>query len=98
MRRLAILAAAGGIALGAAAPATASAADHYIGCNDNYEIEPRECFFVPHENATHAESLPVKNMRWRSWGGARAFGRGVYYYNSNYRAPGPLPGLPARPR
>jgi hypothetical protein len=87
MKRIILAGLALATTIGVAAPAAASASNHYIGCDDNYRIAPRQCMFVPYENASHAESTPIKSMHWHSWGGARAYGRGTYVYNSGYRAP-----------
>jgi hypothetical protein len=68
-----------------------AAPKHYVVCGTGpditWKIEPRRCLFAPEDNAAHARTAPVKRIRWRRWGGPRAYGRGVFYYNSNYRAP-----------
>ncbi len=49
-----------------------------------YKVKPTRCMF--NGDASHAQSTPIENMRWRSWGGPTACGRGVMTYNQGYRA------------
>jgi hypothetical protein len=64
-----------------------------VGCWNNYggeytfreRVKPRRCFFNGDE--IHARQVPLRKMRWRSWGGRTACGRGEFFYNMGYRAP-----------
>lgn len=47
--------------------------------------KPRTCMF--NGSKAHGYQVPIKNMRWRSWGGRVAVGRGTAFYNMGYRAP-----------
>lgn len=77
----------------AAAPASAEAAPRtLVPCwgnsggeyGLNWKVRPRECAFNGGE--AHAFQTPIAEMTWRSWGGRTACGRGVFVYNSGYRA------------
>jgi len=50
----------------------------------NWKVKPRICAFNGDE--PHAFQTPLMKMRWRSWGGPTACGRGVFFYNQGYRA------------
>jgi hypothetical protein len=64
-----------------------------VECWDSYggeytfreRVKPRRCFFNGDE--AHARQVPLRKMRWRSWGGRTACGRGEFFYNMGYRAP-----------
>ena len=82
-----------GVAL-LAVPAVSQAAERtVVPCWAGYggewdvreRVEPRNCWF--NGGASHAESTPLKGMRYRSWGGPTACGRATYVYNQGYRAP-----------
>ena len=81
------------VVLGAfAAPAAAEARNVTVGCWNDYGGEyswalvkkPRRCFWNGDE--VHARQVPIRKMRWRSWGGKTACGRGTFFYNQGYRA------------
>lgn len=64
-----------------------------VECWDSYggeytyreRVKPRRCAFNGDE--VHARQVPVRKMRWRSWGGRTACGRGEFVANQGYRAP-----------
>ena len=64
-----------------------------VECWDSYggeytfreRVKPRLCMFNGDE--AHARQVPLWKMRWRSWGGRTACGRGEFFYNMGYRAP-----------
>jgi len=80
---------------GAAGPAQAEAAGYggTVPCWGMYhgqwsfawKVKPRTCAWHG-SSGIHADYLPMGNMRWRSWGGATACGRGTFYANSGFRA------------
>jgi hypothetical protein len=90
MKRLIVI----GAVLGAlVAPGVAEAnTGAYVPCWNSYggkwslklKVKPRTCAFNGDE--AHAWQTPIANMRWRSWGGRTACGRGVFVYNMGYRA------------
>ena len=73
-------------------PGAAEAKQSYVACwgayggewGLDYKVKPRECAFNGDE--AHAKQTPLVNMRWRSWGGRRACGTGVFVYNQGFRA------------
>ena len=72
-----------------------------VYCWDSYageytfreRVKPRRCFF--NGGAAHALQVPLRQMRWRSWGGRTACGRGEFFYNQGLPRPGKLLPLPA---
>jgi hypothetical protein len=48
-------------------------------------VEPRRCAF--NGDKVHARQVLLRKMRWRSWGGRTACGRGEFFYNQGCRAP-----------
>lgn len=78
----------GASALVAFAPGQATAAATTMACLDypvpvRHEVKPRSCIVYtasrrePIETIT-ANTLSIQNIRWRSWGGKTATGRGIY--------------------
>jgi hypothetical protein len=51
-----------------------------------WAVKPRKCAWHG-SSGVHADYLPVEKMRWRSWGGPTACGRGTFRANSGFRAP-----------
>ena len=81
-----------GVAL-LAVPAVSQAAERtVVPCWGGYDgewdwrerIKPARCSFNGGE--AHAAQTPLMNMRFRSWGGETACGRGTFFYNQGYRA------------
>ena len=78
------------LALTAAAPAGAQATPVVdVPCYNGspemaWKVKPKRCAFNGDE--AHAYQTPIVEMTWRTWGGSTACGRGVFVYNSGYRA------------
>jgi len=75
-----------------AAPGAADASTARVPCwgggsawDFAYAVKPRLCMFNGDE--AHAYQVPLRKMRWRSWGGRTACGRGEFFYNMGYHAP-----------
>jgi hypothetical protein len=78
-------------AVALAAPAQAEARRDGVFCARpdgsglRYKIKPRNCILAsgPHSY----QQAPIRKIRWRSWGGASAYGRGTLIGNMRFRAP-----------
>jgi hypothetical protein len=78
------------LALALIVPAEASARSDYVWCRKEsnwaqlvVKFQPRGCILG---GQYHYQQFPLKNIRWRSWGGASAYGTGTFYYNMGFRA------------
>jgi hypothetical protein len=72
-----------------ATTATATARDYGIPCRDSsnnvvLKTNPRNCTLGGKYGYQQA---PLERIRWRSWGGSSAYGRGVLRANMGFRAP-----------
>ena len=82
---IATLATAGAAMAGMTGTANAST---YVTCDDeHYRIAPSSCWFPRVANASGYQMMPSKGIKWSSWGGRTARGRGTVMANSGYRAP-----------
>jgi hypothetical protein len=95
MRRLLLAAALAGAVLVVPAASASANGWTYAPCWWTYggsyqmglEKKPRACMWNGSNSHSHAQMVPIKNMRWRSFGGPTACGHGTFFYNSGYRAP-----------
>jgi hypothetical protein len=77
--------------LALAAPAQAEARKDGVFCAPSdgsglrYKIKPRNCTLAsgPHGY----QQAGIRKIRWRSWGGKSAYGRGTLIDNMDFRAP-----------
>jgi hypothetical protein len=71
------------------AVAAAQARSYGIPCRDSsnnvvLKTKPRNCILGGKYGYQQA---PIERIRWRSWGGSSAYGRGVLRANMGFRAP-----------
>jgi hypothetical protein len=50
-----------------------------------YKVKPRNCTLSSGEYGY--QQAPIRDIRWRSWGGRSAYGRGTLLGNMGFRAP-----------
>lgn len=55
------------------------------GSGLRYKTKPRHCTLS--SGPYGYQQAPIRGIRWRSWGGASAYGRGVLRGNMGFRAP-----------
>jgi hypothetical protein len=72
-----------------ATTATATARDYGVPCRDSsndvvFRTKPRNCILGGKYSYQQAD---IRRIRWRSWGGSSAYGRGVLRANMGFRAP-----------
>jgi hypothetical protein len=77
-------------ALVALAGASSASANVYgVPCRDafgdvTFKIKPRNCVLG---GGPSYQQAPISNIRWRSWGGRSAYGKGTLRGNMGFRAP-----------
>jgi hypothetical protein len=77
----------GAVLVAAAVPASASAAWNYAPCRSAasgdiaLRFKPRSCILG---GRIHYQQAPLIKLRWRSWGGPAAYGRGRFIYNMGF--------------